>query len=87
MSGIFFIKGASGSADFKTKICLIFVIFMLFKKSSLYMTGSRTLKILKGSNLAKSNLLLDRVVQINIIFMLGICCRKYTLSLSLRVSP
>ena len=87
MSGIFFIKGAPRSTNFRTKICLILVIFMLSKRSSLYMTGPRTLKILKSFNLIKSNLLLGRVVWINIIFMFDIFCRKYTLFLSLRVSP
>ena len=62
MSGIFFIKGASESANSKTKICLIFIIFMLSKRSSLYITDPKTLKILKNSNLAKSNLLLSYIV-------------------------
>ena len=35
---------------------------MLSKKSSLYITGPRTLKILKDPNLAKSNLLLSHVI-------------------------
>ena len=60
---------------------------MLFKRSSLYITGPKTFKILKGSNLAKSNLLLSRVIQINITFIFNILYRRYTLSLSLRVSP
>ena len=60
---------------------------MLSEKSSLYITGSRTLKTLKNSNLAKSNLLLNHVVQINIIFVLGVLCRKYTLFFFLKVSP
>ena len=87
MSDISFIKGASGSAGFKTKICLTFVIFMLSERSSLYVTSFRTFKILKDFNLAKSNLLLGRVVYINIIFVLGIFCRRYTLFFFLRVSP
>ena len=62
MSDISFIKGASGSAGFKTETCLIFVIFILSGKSSLYVTGPRTLKILKGFNLAKSNLLLSYII-------------------------
>ena len=78
-------RGASGSASFKTKIYLIFMIFILSGKFSLYMTGSKTFIILKGSNLAKSNLLLGRVVRINIIFVLGVLCRRYTLSFFLRV--
>ena len=60
---------------------------MLSEKSNLYITGSRTLKILKGSNLAKFNLLLSYIIWINIIFILGIYYRKYTLFSSLRVSP
>ena len=62
MSGISSIKGASGSAGSKTETCLIFVIFMLSRRFSLYVTGPRTFKILKGPNLAKSNLLLGCVV-------------------------
>ena len=85
--GIFFIKDASGSTGFKTKTYLIFIIFMLSRKSSLYITSSRTLKIFKNFNLAKFNLLLSRVVQINIIFVLGILCRRYILFFFLRVSP
>ena len=87
MSGIFFIKGASGSANFKTEICLIFIIFILFEKFSLYITGPKTLKILKDSNLAKSNLLLGYIILINIVFILGILRRRYTLFFFLRVSP
>ena len=62
MSDIFFIKGASGSAGFKTKIYLIFVIFMLSGRFNLYVTGSRTFKILKDPNLAKFNLSLSLVI-------------------------
>ena len=62
MSGILFISGASGSTNFKTEICLILVIFMLSKRFSLYITGPRTLKILKDFNLAKFNLLLSCVI-------------------------
>ena len=62
MSGISFIKSASGSTNFKTKICLILMIFMLFERSSLYIISSRIVKILKGPSLAKSNLLLSFVV-------------------------
>ena len=87
MSSIFSIKGASESANFKTETCLILMIFMLSGRSSLYVTGPKTFKILKGSNLAKFNLLLGYVVWINIIFILGILCRRYTLSLFLKVSP
>ena len=87
MSGISSIKDASGSAGFKTKTWRIFMIFMLSGRFSLYVTGSRTFKILKGPNLKKSNLLLGRVVWINIIFVLGILYRRYTLFFFLRVSP
>ena len=45
---------------------------MLSGRSSLYVTGPRTFKILKGPNLAKSNLLLSYIVWINIIFILGV---------------
>ena len=57
------------------------------ERSSLYMTGSRTLKILKDPSLVKSDLLLGLVIRINIIFILGILCRRYTLFLFLRVGP
>ena len=87
MSGISFINGNPGSTSFKTKIYLTLMIFILSGKFSLYITGPKTLKILKGSNLAKFNLLLSRVIQINIYFMFGILCRKYTLSFFLRVGP
>ena len=51
------------------------------------MTGPKTLNILKDPNLAKFNLLLNRVVQINIIFVLSVLYKRYTLSPSLRVGP
>ena len=87
MSGISFIKGASGFANSKTETWRIFIIFMLFGRSSLYITGSRTLKILKDPNLAKSNLSLSYMILINIIFVLGILYKRYILFFSLRVSP
>ena len=87
MSGIFSIRGASESANFKTEIYLILIIFMLSGKSSLYITGPRAFKTLKGPYLAKSNLLLGRVVQINIIFVLGIFYKRYPLFFSLSVGP
>ena len=62
MSGISFINGASGSTGFKTETYLILVIFMLSERSNLYVTNSRILEILKDPNLAKSNLLLSRVI-------------------------
>ena len=86
MSGIFFIRGASGSASSKTKIYLIFIIFMLFGRFSLYVINSRTFIILKGFSLAKFNLLLSRVVLINVVFILGVLYRRYILFLFLRVS-
>ena len=60
---------------------------MLSGRSSLYIINSRTLKILKDFNLAKSNLLLGYVVQINIIFILGVFYKRYILFFFLRVSP
>ena len=63
------------------------MIFMLSKRFSLYVTGSRILKILKNSSLVKFNLLLSYIVLINIIFILSVFYRRYTLFLSLRVSP
>ena len=80
-------RGVSKSTNFKTKICLILMIFMLFGKFSLYITGSRALKILKGPSLAKSNLLLSYMVWINIVFVLSIYYRRYTLSPFLKVGP
>ena len=59
---------------------------MLSERSSLYVTGPRTFKILKGSNLVKSNLLLNLMILINIKFVLGILYRKYILFPPLRVS-
>ena len=85
ISGIFFIKGASGSANFKIKICLIFVIFMLSGRFSLYVTGSKTFIILNSFSLVKSNLLLGHVVLMNVIFVLGVLYRRYTLFFFLRV--
>ena len=55
-------RGASRSANFKTKICRILVILILSGRFSLYMINPKTLKILKGSNLMKSSLLLSFVV-------------------------
>ena len=63
------------------------MIFMLSKKFSLYMTGSKTLKILKDFSLVKSNLLLSHVILINIIFILGVFYKRYTLFFFLKVSP
>ena len=87
MSGIFSMRGASESANFKTKICLILVIFILSRRSSLYITNPRTFIILKDFNLVKSSLSLSLIILINIIFILGILYRKYTLFFFLRVSP
>ena len=58
---------------------------MLSGRSSLYMTGPKTLKILKGSSLAKFNLLFSYVVLMNIIFILGVLYRRYTLFFFLKV--
>ena len=60
---------------------------MLSGRSSLYVTSPRTFKTLKDFNLVKSNLLLGFVVQINIIFVLNILYKRYTLSFSLKVGP
>ena len=62
MSNISFIRDASKFTNFKTETYIILIIFMLSGRFSLYMTGPRTFKILKGPNLAKSNLLLSFVV-------------------------
>ena len=59
---------------------------MLSERSSLYITGSRIFKILKDPSLAKSNLLLNYMVEINIIFVLDILYKKYTLFFFLKVS-
>ena len=85
MSDISFIKGASGSVNFKTETYLILMIFMLSERFNLYITGSRTLKILKNFNLVKFSLLLGLVIRINIIFVLGVLYKRYTLSFFLRV--
>ena len=61
MFDIFFIKGISGSANFKIKIYRILVILMLFERFSLYVTNPRTFKILKSPSLAKFNLLLNLI--------------------------
>ena len=87
ISDIFSIRGTSEFANFKTETCLILVIFMLSEKFSLYITSSRTFKILKGLSLVKSNLLLSLIIQINIIFIFSVLYRRYTLSLFLKVSP
>ena len=86
MSGIFFIRGASGSTNFRTKISWIYVILILSEKSSLYIISSKTFIILKGFSLAKSNLLLNLVIRINIIFVFSIFYKKYILFPFLRVS-
>ena len=80
ISGISFIKGISRSTNFKTEMWQILVIFMLSGRSSLYITGPRTLYILKNSNLVKFNLLLGFVVWINVIFVFSILCRRYTVT-------
>ena len=87
MSGTFFIKGISGSTIFNTKICLTFIIFMLSERFNLYVTSSKIFKILKDPNLVKFNLLLGLVVWINIIFVLGVLFKRYTLFFFLRVGP
>ena len=58
---------------------------MLFGRSSLYMTGPRTFKILKDFNLVKFNLLLSLMVQMNVVFVFGVLYRRYTLFFFLRV--
>ena len=60
---------------------------MLSGKFSLYVTGSRAFKTLKDFDLIKFDLSLGLVIQINIIFVLDIFCRRYTLFLFLKVSP
>ena len=60
---------------------------MLSGRFSLYVTGPKTFEILKNPSLAKSNLSLSRVIWINIIFVLGVLYRRYTLSFFLKVSP
>ena len=87
ISGISFIKGASRFTNFKTKTWRIFIIFMLSRRSSSYITDFKTFKILKGPSLTKSNSLLSFMIWINIIFILGVLRRKYTLSFFLKVSP
>ena len=59
---------------------------MLSGRSNLYVTNSRIFETLKGPNLAKSNLLFGHVIWINIVFMFGVLCRRYTLFFFLRVS-
>ena len=63
------------------------MILILSGRSSLYITNSRTFKILKNPSFIKSNLLLGLIIYINIIFIFGILCIVYTLSLFLKVSP
>ena len=87
MLGISFINSTSGSTSFKTETCLILIIVMLSGRSNLYVINPRIFEILKGSNLVKFNLLLSCVVRINIIFVLSICYRRYTLFFFLRVGP
>ena len=62
MSGISSISGASESASFKTKTWRILIIYMLSRRSSLYVTKSRTFTVLKNPNLVKSNLSLGLVI-------------------------
>ena len=62
MSGIFSTRGASGSINFKTKIWRIFVIRMLSGRFNLYVTGPKIFTILKGSNFAKFDLLLNLII-------------------------
>ena len=59
---------------------------MLSGKSSLYITGPKTLTILKDSSLVKFNLLLSLIIWINIIFIFSIFYKKYTLFLFLKVN-
>ena len=87
MSSISSIRGTSGFPNFKTKIWWILVILMLSERSSLYVTNPKTFIILKDPSLVKSNLLLNLVVRINIIFIFGVLYRRYTLFFFSRVSP
>ena len=87
MSGISFIWGVSESTNFKTKMWQIYIILILFRRSNLYVTNPRTFAILKSSSFVKFSLLLSLVVWINIIFVFGVLCRRYTLFLFLRVGP
>ena len=68
-------------------VTMLSALHILSVKSNLYIIGYRAFTILKDFSFAKSNLLLDLVIQINIIFIFGILYKKYTLSLFLRVSP
>ena len=63
------------------------MILILSRRFSLYITDPRTLKILKDFNLIKFNLSLGLVVQINVIFIFSVFCRRYTLFFFLRVGP
>ena len=87
MSSISSIRGTSGFPNFKTKIWWILVILMLSERSSLYVTNPKTFIILKDPSLVKSNLLLNLVVRINVIFIFGVLYRRYTLFFFSRVSP
>ena len=87
ISGIFFIRSISRSANFKTKIWRIYISYVLSGRSSLYMISFRIFAILKGFNFVKFNLLLSLVVQINIIFMFNIFYRRCILFFFLRVGP
>ena len=59
---------------------------MLSGRSSLYVISSKIFIILKGSSLAKFNLLLSFVVWTNVIFVFSVLYKRYTLFLFLRVS-
>ena len=60
---------------------------MLFRKSSLYVTSSRTFRISKDSSFTKFNLLLGLMVRINIFFIFSVLYKRYILFFFLRVDP
>ena len=59
---------------------------MLSERFSLYIINPRNFTILKNSSLAKSNLSLNLIIWINIIFIFSVFFQKVYLSLFLRVS-
>ena len=87
MSSIFFIRNASKSANFKTKIWRIYITRILSEKSSLYVISPRTFTILKSFSFREFNLSLSLIIWINIIFIISILFKRYTLFLFFKAGP
>ena len=86
MLGVSSITSTSGSAGSSIEICRIYKIFIRSRSFNSYISGSNTFAIQNDPNFIKSNLSLGLVIQIKVVLVLDIYCKKYTLSSFFRIS-